>query len=484
MNPLHTTLTLTALCAASLGAQQTTLFVPSMLERTASHSSGTSLQSLGTNEIAIVTHDGACAVSAEKFAPLTAYNAMAGDEDGDGSHWNPTLLGTIDAILVSSYLPAGSTNLRTTWVSVSAPTGACVAGTRLRPGDVGAIVHVPGVAGGNGVVELFLSAEQVKAALGTPAAVANIDVDAIAQDSAGNLLLSLAVAVNINVFVPGAGLTAMVLDDGAVFMIPASAITYAADGTVAAVANQRAIVVRSEAQIDAMVFNAVVARHNGTRAVVIDDLTGLDIALGGGSFVVPWGTAAVTVPHFAFTGEQLSGLVILETTGGGTRMPIFGCAPSGTMFGAGASTGDELGVDTVAGPSQSFIQALELLPTEPLRFVTGTSTPTPAPGAPLSVDLGAPGAAGASAVLFLSFAPTAACMVEPVFLSWTFTPTSAFPEVYKPDLVIGPIAIDALGFGTFSLPGGGPLGNYLFQAAYATAAGSVEFSSPTTIEIR
>jgi hypothetical protein len=248
------------LLAATAAAQGPDMLVSySQQEQTLSLSGGTVLQRLLPNEIAYLEwSNGPCAApSAEKWAPRTAFDTMAGDENGDGTLFAPFLFGRIDALCVGFGLsPAvGTTNLRQVFWSPEVGMGPVVAGApSLRPGDVGRIVR-QGLL--DGQVEYFMRQEQFNQALGLPLNTP-IDIDAITFQPGFGVYFSLDQDIGANTF---CGPT--FVRDGDLLVVPDWAITWTPDFRVAAVLPNSAAVVYNEAQIQAMVVNANVANHLG-----------------------------------------------------------------------------------------------------------------------------------------------------------------------------------------------------------------------------
>ena len=70
-------------------AAQAMLFTVSQPQQTISGSAGTVLQNLAVNEVALVDFFPCPVTSAEKWGPLTCYQTMAGDTNGDGLFYEP-----------------------------------------------------------------------------------------------------------------------------------------------------------------------------------------------------------------------------------------------------------------------------------------------------------------------------------------------------------------------------------------------------------
>ena len=262
MNPTNSLrlCTFAALCATAIAQGPDFLVTYSQPETTLSGSGGTVLRLLKPNEIAHLDWStGPCSsLSAEKWSPRTCFHTMAGDENGDGTYWNPALFGSIDALCQKMPLSpiAGAANPRDVFWSPSAAMGNNISGgPSLRAGDVGRIVR--DAFGNDGQVEYFMRREQFNQVLGLPLGTA-IDVDAIAWSLNYGVFFSLDTDIVCNT-----ACGPMLVQDGAIIAISNGALTYTPDMRIAGVLPNSAIVVRTEAQVDAMVANALVTNRVG-----------------------------------------------------------------------------------------------------------------------------------------------------------------------------------------------------------------------------
>jgi hypothetical protein len=468
-----------ALAAAAAAQNVDFLVTYSQPEQTLSGSGGTVLAQIRPNEVAqLAWFGGPCPVSAEKWGPRTVYDTMAGDENADGTLFNPTLFGSIDA-LVATFLPAGAglDNQRTVFWSPSAAMGTNVSGApSLRPGDVGRIVRN---GGGDGQVEYFMRREQFNQALGLPVATP-IDVDAIAFSPQFGVFFSLDQDVVANT-VCGP----VTILDGAVIGIAQSSLTYTADLRIAAVLPGSAIQVYTEAQITAMVVNAQVTNRSGACVTTAVDLEALDISFAG--VVVPAsGCTAqppIFVPNLLFTTETMTGASVLETAGGG-QIHVGLCSPLGRSCGFGPTLGVQMGIQPTSGVlgAPSYVNALCSVRSgryvlEPRNHVL-TVFPAGAPPASTLIDVGSPFLFN---FVFLELVSPFVPMSLPGFPFPQF-----FPDVYIPSLAYYLMAPAAGGFGTFPMPGIPPFfaGKVLFQSVALTTAGTFELSTPAVIDVQ
>jgi hypothetical protein len=263
------------LAAAALAQGPDLLVTYSQPEVTTSGSGGTNLRFLAPNEIAHLEWSaGPCSsLSAEKWAPRTCFHTMAGDENGDGTYWNPAIFGSIDALVATmSTTPVGGVNPRTVFYSPSAAMGTNISGIPgLRPGDVGRIVRT---SAGDGQVEYFMRQEQFNQSLGLPLNTP-IDVDAIAFSPNYGVLFSLDQDIVANTICGP-----MLIQDGAVIQVSPWALTYTPDFRIASVLPVSAAVLYTEAQIDAFVNNAQVTDRFGICLTNGIDLESLEIDWG------------------------------------------------------------------------------------------------------------------------------------------------------------------------------------------------------------
>ena len=206
-------LTATLLTAAATAQGANFLTVFRAMETNTSTSGGTVLGTLLPNELSYLDFltTPCLSVSAEKWLPRTCSHVMAGDEDANGTYFNPSIFGIIDAVLTlrTAWTSAPDDNQRTTFWSPTSPMGTAVSGAPFRPGDVARIVNGP-----DGTVEHFMRQEHFNTALGLPPATP-IDVDAIAFQQNYGIFFSIAFDIVANT-----ACGPMLVRDGDVICIP------------------------------------------------------------------------------------------------------------------------------------------------------------------------------------------------------------------------------------------------------------------------
>ena len=413
-----------------------------------------------------------CVDPSFEFAPLGAWNALAGDANGDGDYFERDLFGReIDALLV---LRGGTqTSMRQLFVSTKAGTGTAVSGPPVhRPGDVARLVR-------DGRWIRFLTAIQIRDAFGITAPASQIDVDAIAQDDAGNVLLSLENTRTIHVDHGTGGLTSYTAGDGAILLIPAAEITYTASGIVQAVNPNQGILALNEGQINATVAASGIGDGAGFCADTIGDLDALEIdQRPNGQLLIQTPEGIFALPHLLFAGESLTGLGVVSTAG-----DIASIGPAACPLGApcpAASSGIHLGADGY-NHSLNALAAVEEDPPCPFVIDTcehewtgalcGTSWRLDIAGRPgptaIQVHLGPSGPGGIAPTLHPATVPFAVeCFPHVVFDPARYI--TAFP----------------VGSDVFSIPSLGCGGTYhlVWQATAIAPSGALALSAPTVLQ--
>jgi hypothetical protein len=466
-----------ALLAASLTAQGPDLLLTfSNPESTLSGSGGTVLQTLRPNEMASVQYwTSPCPTSAEKWTPRTAFHTMAGDENADGLYWNPGLFGRIDAIYAPSPSTStgGATDQRDVFWSVEMPMGVNISPAPFRPGDVARIVRNGFV---DGQVEYFMRQEQFAIALGLPPATP-LDVDAIAFGPNFGVYFSL----DVDIFCPllcGGTL----VRDGDIVCVPPAALAYTPDQRIANALPASAVVVYTEAQVDAMVALAGVADRFGACVPNALDLEALEIDLFGPVTIIPTCTGLpLVVPTLLFATQTMTGASLLTTLGGGAiwNTP---CGPTGTPCGFGPTFGPQLGIraTSTAVGAPSWVNGLALARPhrhvlEPQQHVMNVF-PFGAPFGSNQIDYGSEWPVG---IVFVELVPPT---VPGSFPAAPFSQL-CFPDLYAPSLISwGPIFGPWGTFPTMAIP---PMwtGKVLFQAVGLGGSG-FELSTPTVIDVQ
>ena len=440
------------------------LFTTSSTESTLSGSGGTVLQTLRPNEVAHVEFAPCPVISAEKWAPLTCYDTMAGDADLNGTYYNPAIFGSIDALCDMPSPLAGCPSPRSVFWSPSQPLATNISGAPgLRPGDTGRVVRMGTL---DGQVEYFLRAEDVQIALGMPATPIVVDVDAIAADPGYGVFFSLDGTHAVNTI---CGITTV--QDGDVLVIPAFAITWTWDLRVQSVLPGHAQRAFTEAQMDAMVVNAAMTDRFGVCITQIGDLEALDIDYSGPlATQIPCSGLVVFVPTLVFSGSTMTGAGLASTIGGGT-IHSAGCGPMASACGTPLPTlGIQIGLlpPSAALGVPSFVNALQGVWTtrfvvEPQQHVLTSPTPVP-------MDVWSPSPV---ALVFVTIAPP---VIAPSFPLWTCT----FPDVY----ILPPIWWTPVpqGFSSFTTPTVTVPIKLVWQGV-AIVGSNLELSTPAMVDI-
>jgi len=463
------------MCASIATAQGPhLLFTTSQTEWTLSGSGGTVLATLNPDEIAVLElgTTPCTMLSAEKWAPATMFHTQAGDTDGDDQFFEPSLFGRIDGLLQGQHTsPVGMPNQRTIYYSVEQPMGDVITGPNaFRPGDVARIVRN---SVGDGQVDYFLRAEDLQIALGLPPAPLVVNLDACAWGHNYGVFFSVEGTHTCPLM---SGLT--VINDGDILCIPTATIGWTGALTVGGVMPGSAVVVYSEANVDAMVMNAMVADNMGGCVPQVGDVDALEIdwynpfaaTISSGYGV------AVTVPHLLFAGSKLTGASVLSTVGGG-NIHVDVCGPLGTSCGLGATLGDQMGLrPTPVGGVASSINALAS--SRICRFVTEAQQSQIPVATPISLDIASP---GAFTWILVYFAPGGPGVVAPSMpFAWG---SMCYPDYYGalPFVAVGPLM--TTGFDNWTT---GPIPmpvDFILQGVTITPAGTIEASTPTTVEV-
>lgn len=461
----------TALSAGLLTAQGTDFYYStSQNEQTASGSGGTVLQFIYPNEI-VGLRSLPCPMLAEKWAPRSCFHTMAGDEDNDDAYWEPGIFGQIDALLAIDVTGIGTTNAREIFFSPSVAMGTTISGgPGLRPGDVGRTIRN---GSGDGQVLHFIRAEDIQVALGLPPSPIVIDVDAVAWAPNSGIFLSLDDDVAC---VPCGGPT--ILEDGAIFAINATDYTMTG-GVITGTLPNSAIVVYTEAMMDAFVANAQVTDRFGACVPVAIDVEALEIdRTNPTTTFVPgcYGTV-LAVPRMLFTTQNLSGGGVLTTALGGSIYNAT-CWPLGTSCGFGPTFGSQIGLQptssTVGIPSH--IDALAGN-TRIFEFAAEAVNPVIPAFTPAVIDFVTPPVA--LTWVFMTFAPGGPGAVAPSApFSWGLL---GHPDYYPVPNLMGVIPTGS-GYGTYTSP---PIPwpvDLVFQGVTIVGT-AIEASTPTMVEV-
>jgi hypothetical protein len=247
-----------------------------------------------------------------------------------------------------------------------------------------------------------------------------------------------------------------------------------------------ALVVYTEAQVDAMVVNAGVTNRFGACVPNAVDLESLEFDFFGPVTPVFGCTAglAIFAPPLIFSVETGTGASMLSTQGGGMiwNSP---CWPMGRNCGTGPTTGIQAGLRPpmpgLGVPSyvNAFTWAHHIrYVLEPQNHVL-TVFPAGAPAGSTQVDIGSPFPWN---LVFIEIVSPIVPASLPAFPFSQF----GFPDVYVPSLLFYMAPPTIGGFSTFPMPAIPPMftGKVLFQSVGISAAGTFELSTPTVIDVQ
>lgn len=435
-------------------AQQELSFTVKRIESTLSGSSGSTLGTITPEDVAVVS-PWTGVYSAETFANHLNFNTFTGDGDGDAFYHSSPMADAIDALDICS--PGVFTHtLRDLFFSTKKPV-PCAGGGLIEPGDVSAVAM-------NAVSNVFIDDLQIRDALGITPNTPFFDIDAITRDNTGSIYLSFEADVPIL-------LGTVMLRDGGVAYIPASAITYSGCNVIAVVPLSGNVAF-TENEANLMTVNASVADNGGNFIQVIFDLDGLEVDPNGGTFTASGGT----FPNLIFSGEYYTGGGILSTAGGGSIAVINGI-PMATAFPGGPTDGSQVGLAPTG-----FVSSLDglALAAPTCRFILDTQFPyMPGPG-------------------FFNFTAGGADPFQPVYYyARIFSVNAAggfqnsvpllnpcFPEWFLNNTYLFPLPSDALGIVNFTSPYGGgvPAGNTVLLQGVTLKAIGWSLSVPITIQ--
>lgn len=313
---------------------------------TISGSSGTPLANIGAGDV--LQFAPGLGFSTEKIHTAATTNALLGDENGNGDHFE-SIFGAIDALEYLHYpatmvpFPFGNlTNYDLVW-SARESFGGSGASTDNAPrgaADGSLFRFVPDANGGR--IAILLAETAILGAIGQSAGAGDdVDVDAFAQDDMGNVYLSFDEDELVN---------GNPIDDGSVIVLPIAALTVTPDGTITAVAPNSAVEILDESDFDAMIAATGIA---GTQ--LVGDVRDLVMDPGGGTFL---GRDGLFYPHLMFITEN-QGPNVFSTANGG-RFGDLNFVPTGTVNSSPAT----LGFATFSGA----LSALALTDDRPLAM--------------------------------------------------------------------------------------------------------------------
>lgn len=389
---MHTKLAILASAAlcASLSAQNSLIFsgrFPFQSLDTPNERVNGSINRLEEFDFSLVTPSAASV--ARTLQPATAHQAYIGDSNFDGNYTKFAGFKTYfqNIQLGGLFVKAADKGLVTAdkvWFTVRSNAAPLQIeafrnnGTTtsvIRPGDFVRFT-------GNGNLEYFVTQDQIDVAAGLPpVGFSSVKgASAMCQDNFGNLYYSPSQGGQ---WINGMSTGAALANDGAIVMIPASAIVYDAAGNVASVlANSARILVEentlgpglSPISVRQMVLNSQCFDRTGIPlavAGVFGRVSGLDLDPNGGTFTPNWPDSAgnyVPAPNLVFASDAGSYAgTIFSTNNNGTPAVINGITCASTTSGI-AANGSWLGVrlDTVNfQPSLMGLVVVGQLPYEP-----------------------------------------------------------------------------------------------------------------------
>lgn len=260
---------------------------------------------------------------AHSCAPKSAWATWFGDDDGD-ANFTEGVAGNLDAL----HPLAGGANppsMFDFWVSFSnnAGPGGILGAASVEDGDVFRVNPAGGVVS-------YITEVQIRLAMNT---AADLDVNGFTVDPAsGDLYWTLTTTQTVN---------GVMLQDGGLIRLPASAYVANTDGTVASVTTGGAQIALFELHLDIFYTNAGLSG-------LVGDLDGIAIDPAGGSFTGPGG---FMLPNFWFAADNTAGPAIVSSNGLGSV-----ASQGGTNFSGAASLG--LSPTDFQGGANSTVTAL------------------------------------------------------------------------------------------------------------------------------
>lgn len=315
----------TSASAQIIGGGFTFVYATDGSGTTISGSSGTPLANLGAGDV--MQFAPGLGVSTEKIHTAATTNALLGDEDGDGDHFE-SIFGAIDALEYLHYpaamvpFPFGNlTDHDLIWSARESFGGAGASADNAPRGAAdGSLFRFVADANGNRI-QIVLAESAILGAIGQSASLGDdIDVDAFAQDDMGNVYLSFDEDELVN---------GNPVQDGSVVVLPIAALTVQPDGVISAVTPNAAIEILNESDFDTMVAATGIA---GTQ--LVGDVRDMVMDPSGGTFL---GRDGLMYPHLMFITEN-QGPNVFSTSNGG-RFGDLNFVPTGTVNSAPGTLG-------------------------------------------------------------------------------------------------------------------------------------------------
>ncbi len=336
------------LLTAGLSAQHSLLISPDESFVLRGFTATSAMAFVDDQESILVTPDANTSYDARPFGTYSTINVMHGDGDNDGNLNAIDPYGDLNCLFVRHRPPhaeTGPVDPGTVFMSVTSDGRAAVATTAgiqtIQDGDLFRCR--------NGRLEVFVHEADLTIAMGGSGT--DIDLDGMAQDAAGNLWLSLwnlTTQVGSNTYL-----------DGDVVYIPATAITYDANGMVTAIQANAAQIWATEADMDQLVVNSGTLDQAGAPCTRAGDVAGLSIDPNGGTWASPQlGTVG---PNLVF-GSNIAGNFdnLWSTANGGSAAVINGVTMG---YLNGPADGTKIGIGLLAS-GQDGINAMTIVPAQ------------------------------------------------------------------------------------------------------------------------
>lgn len=323
---IATFLTTLPLLAALAPAQHTILFVAGSADRHTLVVDPPEADVMRSDEIYEISPAVGQSGLARPFLPISLQWHYVGDLTPDGQYVEDDIEGpgdTLDEVFIKAGTVAPVTP-RQVFFSLAA-TSADLPGVRVSD-----VLRYSA----QGVQEFFLTHAQVNSACGLTPTSTSVNLDAICQSAAGDIFFSQSGLTTIN---------GVPTDDGDILVIPASALTYDANGNVSAVTAASATRVASQADLLAMVdlsghrTSVGGVANSGTSPAF--ELSGLEIDPNGGTWTSP--ITSVMYPNLLFCWSDFSNDGALISTALGGSIAVINGVPMGSTV---ATLGDQIGI--------------------------------------------------------------------------------------------------------------------------------------------
>ena len=317
--PLRSLLVLLPMAAALCPAQHTILMTSGTSDERTLGLDAPELDLIRNDEIYSVTPLPGPGYTARPFLPTSLQWYYVGDLDGDAQYVEASTNGpggNLDAIFVKADQPA-PVSPRDVFFSLSSTSSISLQGVTTAD-----VVRYAA----QGSLEVFVTASQLETATGG----ASLNLDALCQSADGDLFLSFSLTESL---VFGSA------EDGDLLRIPASAITYDADGNVGSIAAGSVELLATEDELIALANASGFRTSVGGQVTTSFELSGLEIDPDGGTWSPPQ-QPTLTLPNLLFCWSDFSNDgALISTADGGTIATINGVAMGSTV----ATQSDQIG---------------------------------------------------------------------------------------------------------------------------------------------